>query len=43
MNIGLKMQTGRKPNLEHEPEKWAPVFHATNAERLRADHAQTKR
>jgi hypothetical protein len=31
-------------NLEHDPEKWKPVFHATNAKtRLRVDHAQTKR
>jgi hypothetical protein len=29
--------------LEHDPEKGRPVFRATNAERLRADHAQTKR
>jgi hypothetical protein len=29
--------------IEHDPEKWKPVFHATNAMRLRADHAQTKR
>jgi hypothetical protein len=26
----------------HDPEKWEPVFHATNAKRLRADHAQAK-
>src|SRR5439155_25896340 len=24
------------------PEKWEPVFPATNAKRLRGDHAQTK-
>src|SRR6266404_5128070 len=28
--------------LEHDPEKRKPVFHATNAMRLRADHAQTR-
>src|SRR5882724_222926 len=27
--------------IKHDPEKWEPVFHATNAKtRLRADHAQ---
>jgi hypothetical protein len=34
----------RWKKLEHDPEKWKPVFNATNAKtRLRADHAQTKR
>jgi len=29
--------------LDHDPEKWEPVFSlATNAKRLREDHAQTK-
>jgi uncharacterized small protein (DUF1192 family) len=28
--------------LEHDPEKWAPVFRGTNAERLPGDHAQNK-
>ncbi len=27
-------------SLEHDPEKWTPVFPATNAKRLRGDHAQ---
>jgi hypothetical protein len=30
-------------SLEHDPEKWTPVSLATNAKRLRGDHAQTKR
>jgi hypothetical protein len=30
-----------KQDLQHDPEKWIPVFPATNATRLRADHAQT--
>src|SRR5437660_819082 len=29
--------------LEHDPEKWKPVFPATNAKRLRGNHAPTKR
>jgi hypothetical protein len=30
--------------LEHDPEKWKPVFLATNAKTsLRGNHAQTKR
>ena len=31
------------PALQHDPEKWEPVFLATNAKRLRGDHAQSKR
>jgi drug/metabolite transporter (DMT)-like permease len=34
----------RERELKHDPEKWKPVLHATNAEtRLRADDAQTER
>src|SRR6202011_4741405 len=29
-------------DLEHDPEKWKPVFLATNAKRLPGEHAQTK-
>jgi hypothetical protein len=29
--------------LEHDPEKWKPVFLATNATRLRGNRAQSKR
>jgi hypothetical protein len=28
--------------FEHDPEKWKSVFPATNARRLRGDHAQKK-
>jgi hypothetical protein len=28
--------------LEHDPEKCEAVFHATNAKRLRGDHAQSR-
>src|SRR4029077_9995673 len=36
-------QHGPRPEqLEHDPEKWVPVFPATNAKRLRGDHAQNK-
>ena len=31
-----------QPALEHDPEKWVPVFPATNAKRLRGDHAQNE-
>jgi hypothetical protein len=27
--------------LKHDPKKWIPVFHATNARRLREDDAQS--
>jgi hypothetical protein len=34
----------RWEKLEHDPEKWKPVFNATNAKtRLRADHAQANK
>src|SRR5579872_6861500 len=32
----------REPRLEHDAEKCEAVFHATNARRLRADHAQSE-
>jgi hypothetical protein len=34
----------RRPALEHDPEKWVPVFPRDKRQgRLRGDHAQTKR
>jgi N-carbamoyl-L-amino-acid hydrolase len=29
--------------LEHDPEKWKPVFPGTNEKRLPGDHAQTQK
>jgi hypothetical protein len=29
--------------LQHDPEKWAPVFPRDKRKRLRGDHAQTKK
>jgi hypothetical protein len=38
----LKRDPDMQATLVHDPEKCEAVFPATNAKRLRGDHAQTK-
>jgi hypothetical protein len=42
----VRVMAGLVPAIrvsEYDPEKWKSVFLATNATRLRGDHAQSKR
>jgi hypothetical protein len=39
MRAGLPLHKyARRPALEHDPEKWKPVFRKDHAQRKRLDH-----
>jgi hypothetical protein len=38
----IRYQPSAAPELEHDPEKWKPVFPRDKREALPGDHAQTK-